>query len=138
MTRRITDREAIALVRQARKGRGTTQARRAIKSVSTVDAATGELVAKLVWAIRIFAALHAAAAVAGAQGPERRAATFAIFVTLVADEPVLITPVLALAVDVFAASFEAAIGERVAGITDVAVGSRHASDTAVTSGLATR
>jgi hypothetical protein len=82
--------------------------------------------------------LHATAAVAGTQSAERRAAAFSIFVTLVANEPVLVTPVLALAVQVLAAFLEAAIRQRVAGITDVAVGRRHASDTAVTTGLATR
>jgi hypothetical protein len=127
----------IALVGQTRKGRGTTQARRAIQSVPAVDAATAELIAVLIGAIRFFETLYAAAAVGGTQRTERRGAAFSIFVTLVANEPALVTPVLALAVDIFLAFLEAAIGERVASIPDVAVGRRHASDTAVTRGLAT-
>ena len=100
------------LIRQAVKGSGAAQARGAVQSVAAVDAATDELITVLVRAIRVFATLHAAAAVAGAQGSERRRGALAIFVALVADLSPVVAAVGALrAIAVLVTGVQTAIGE---------------------------
>lgn len=110
--------------------------RSAVRAVATVDAATEQLIAVLALAIGVFAALHAAAAVAGTQASHGRCRTLAIFVTLITDQAMLVTAVLPHASFVFDAFFETAIGERVTRKTRLAIGGGDAGHAAVPGRLA--
>lgn len=90
-------------------------------------------------AICVFATLHAAAAVAGAKVPDRRARALSIFVTFVANLTPFVAPVRASGtVDVFRASLQAAIGQRVASEAGLAIAGTDAGDAAVAGWLAAR
>ena len=87
----------------------------AITSISAVDATTRQLIAMPAGAIAFGSALHATAAVAGAQLARGNPCALVVFVALVTDTASLVAAVSGRrAIEVFVASLQAAARQRVA------------------------